>query len=153
MWVRDRLDGLWSDEDGMFYDRLVSLELVAQTGNHAYHVDVAAATRAGVLVGMASSDLEAMGAVARSTIELAFGLMLAVMRRIPQTDQAMRRGEWPSFAGRTLAGKKLGIVGYCFGGTVAWWGATRSRSCTASAGARTPSAHWWTARVSRTDPR
>ncbi len=25
-----------------------------------------------------------------------------------------------------LAGKKLGIVGYCFGGTVAWWGATRS---------------------------
>ena len=31
-----------------------------------------------------------------------------------------------------LAGKKLGIVGYCFGGTVAWWGATRSRSFAAS---------------------
>jgi len=97
--------------DAAFFERLPSLELIAQTGNHAYHVDVAAATRAGVLIGMASSDLEAMGAVARSTIELAFGLMLAVMRRIPQTDQAMRRGEWPSFAGRTLAGKKLGIVG------------------------------------------
>jgi phosphoglycerate dehydrogenase-like enzyme len=97
--------------DAAFFERLPSLELIAQTGNHAYHVDVAAATRAGVLVGMASSDLEAMGAVARSTIELTFGLMLAVMRRIPQTDQAMRRGEWPSFAGRTLAGKKLGIVG------------------------------------------
>src|ERR1019366_1383249 len=27
-----------------------------------------------------------------------------------------------------LKGKKLGIVGYCFGGTVAWWGATRSTS-------------------------
>ena len=25
-----------------------------------------------------------------------------------------------------LGGKKLGIVGYCFGGTVAWWGATRT---------------------------
>jgi carboxymethylenebutenolidase len=25
-----------------------------------------------------------------------------------------------------LAGKTLGIVGYCFGGTVAWWGATRT---------------------------
>jgi phosphoglycerate dehydrogenase-like enzyme len=97
--------------DAAFFERLPSLELIAQTGNHAYHVDVAAATRAGVLIGMASSDLEAMGAVARSTIELTFGLMLAVMRRIPQTDQAMRRGEWPSFAGRTLAGKKLGIVG------------------------------------------
>ncbi|HEX6154649.1 MAG TPA: NAD(P)-dependent oxidoreductase, partial [Burkholderiales bacterium] len=46
-----------------------------------------------------------------STIELTFGLMIAVLRRIPQTDQAMRRGEWPSFAGRTLAGKKLGILG------------------------------------------
>ena len=31
-----------------------------------------------------------------------------------------------------LAGKKLGIVGYCFGGTVSWWGATRSRSFAAA---------------------
>src|SRR5262249_7277666 len=97
--------------DAAFFERLPSLELVAQTGNHAYHVDVAAATRAGVLIGMATSDLEAMGMLAHSTIELTFGLMLAVMPRIPQTDQAMHRGEWPSFAGRTLSGKKLGIVG------------------------------------------
>jgi carboxymethylenebutenolidase len=31
-----------------------------------------------------------------------------------------------------LTGKKLGIVGYCFGGTVAWWGATRSSKFAAS---------------------
>ena len=31
-----------------------------------------------------------------------------------------------------LAGKKLGIVGYCFGGTVAWWGATRTTRFAAS---------------------
>ena len=31
-----------------------------------------------------------------------------------------------------LAGKKLAIVGYCFGGTVAWWGATRTRKFLAS---------------------
>lgn len=31
-----------------------------------------------------------------------------------------------------LAGKKLGIVGYCFGGTVAWWGATRTTSFAAA---------------------
>lgn len=97
--------------DAAFFERLPSLELIAQTGNHHYHVDVDAATRAGVLIGMATSDLEAMGMLAHSTIELTFGLMLAVMRRIPQTDQAMHRGEWPSFAGRTLSGKKLGIVG------------------------------------------
>src|SRR5204863_3535347 len=97
--------------DAAFFEALPGLELIAQTGNHAYHVDMAAATKAGVLVGMASSDMESMGITARSTIELTFGLMMAVLRRIPQTDQAMRRGEWPSFAGRTLAGKKLGILG------------------------------------------
>jgi phosphoglycerate dehydrogenase-like enzyme len=97
--------------DAAFFEALPELELIAQTGNHAYHVDMTAATKAGVLVGMASSDVEAMGYIARSTIELTFGLMIAVLRRIPQTDQAMRRGEWPSFAGRTLAGKKLGILG------------------------------------------
>ncbi len=31
-----------------------------------------------------------------------------------------------------LSGKKLGIVGYCFGGTVAWWGATRTTKFAAS---------------------
>ena len=31
-----------------------------------------------------------------------------------------------------LAGKKLGIVGYCFGGTVSWWGSTRIKSLAAA---------------------
>jgi len=31
-----------------------------------------------------------------------------------------------------LGGKKLGIVGYCFGGTVAWWGATRTTKFSAA---------------------
>jgi carboxymethylenebutenolidase len=35
-------------------------------------------------------------------------------------------------AASQLGGKKLGIVGYCFGGTVAWWGATRSKSFAAA---------------------
>lgn len=35
-------------------------------------------------------------------------------------------------AAEHLAGKKLGIVGYCFGGTVAWWGATRTTKFAAS---------------------
>jgi phosphoglycerate dehydrogenase-like enzyme len=133
--------------DAAFFERLPRLELIAQTGNHAYHVDVAAATRAGVLVGMASSDVQAMGGVARSTIELTFGLMLAVMRRIPQTDQAMRRGEWPSFAGRTLSGKKLGILGLgrigrevallaqAFGMQVLAWGPTLTAERAAKSGA------------------
>ena len=112
--------------DAAFFEALPGLELIAQTGNHAYHIDMAAATKAGVLVGMASSDIETMSFIARSTIELTFGLMLAVLRRIPQTDQAMRRGEWPSFAGRTLAGKKLGILG--LGGSAGRSPSSRKRS-------------------------
>jgi carboxymethylenebutenolidase len=37
-------------------------------------------------------------------------------------------------AAKHLGGKKLGIVGYCFGGTVAFWGATRSHSFAAASG-------------------
>ena len=48
-----------------------------------------------------------------------------------------------------LAGKSLGIIGYCWGGTVAWWGATRSARFKAAigwygggiAGTRTETAH------------
>jgi phosphoglycerate dehydrogenase-like enzyme len=82
---------------------LTDLELISQTGSHAYHVDIAAATKAGILVAMAPGS--------NSAAELTFGLMLAVMRRIPQSDQAMRRGEWPLVLGYALRGKTLGILG------------------------------------------
>jgi phosphoglycerate dehydrogenase-like enzyme len=82
---------------------LPDLELISQTGNHAYHVDMNAATRQGIVVSLAPGG--------NSTTELAFGLMLAVMRRIPQSDRAMRRGEWPLVLGYVLKGKTLGILG------------------------------------------
>jgi carboxymethylenebutenolidase len=37
-------------------------------------------------------------------------------------------------AAAALGTAKRGIVGYCWGGTVAWWGATRSRSFLAAVG-------------------
>jgi phosphoglycerate dehydrogenase-like enzyme len=82
---------------------LTDLEIISQTGNHAYHVDIAAATKAGIVVAMAPGS--------NSTAELTFGLMLAVMRRIPQSDQALRRGDWPLVLGYVLRGKTLGILG------------------------------------------
>ena len=82
---------------------LPDLEFISQTGNHVYHVDMEAATAAGILVAMAPGG--------NSTTELAFGLMLAVMRRIPQSDRAMRCGEWPLVLGYVLKGKTLGILG------------------------------------------
>lgn len=82
---------------------LSDLEFISQTGNHVYHVDMEAATRQGIVVSLAPGG--------NSTTELAVGLMLAVMRRIPQSDAAMRRGEWPLVLGYTLKGKTLGILG------------------------------------------
>jgi carboxymethylenebutenolidase len=35
-------------------------------------------------------------------------------------------------AAAQLGGKQLAVVGYCFGGTVAWWGATRTSKFAAS---------------------
>jgi phosphoglycerate dehydrogenase-like enzyme len=82
---------------------LPDLEFISQTGNHAYHIDIAAATRAGIIIALAPGG--------NSTTELTFGLMIGVMRRIPQSDQAMRRGQWPLILGYVLKGKTLGILG------------------------------------------
>jgi phosphoglycerate dehydrogenase-like enzyme len=82
---------------------LPKLEYISQTGNHVYHVDMDAATRQGVVVSLAPGG--------NSTTELAFGLMFAIMRRIPQSDRTMRRGEWPMVLGYVLKGKTLGILG------------------------------------------
>lgn len=84
-------------------NQLSDLEYISQTGNHVYHVDMEAATRRGIVVSLAPGG--------NSTTELAFGLMLAVMRRIPQSDRAMRRSEWPLVLGYVLKGKTLGILG------------------------------------------
>jgi phosphoglycerate dehydrogenase-like enzyme len=82
---------------------LPDVEYISQTGNHVYHVDMDAATKQGIVISLAPGG--------NSTTELAFGLMLAIMRRIPQSDCAMRRGEWPLVLGYVLKGKTLGILG------------------------------------------
>src|SRR6185503_7840816 len=117
---------------------LPDLEYISQTGNHAYHVDMEAATRRGVVVSLAPGG--------NSTTELTFGLMLAVMRRIPQSDAAMRRGEWPLVWGYVLKGKTLGILGLgkigtevaavarAFGMNVIAWGPTLTKERAARSG-------------------
>ena len=107
---------------------LAGLQYISQTGNHVYHVDMDSATRLGILVSLAPGG--------NSTTELAFGLMLAVMRRIPQSDRAMRRDEWPLVLGYVLKAKTLGIlglgkigtevaaIGRAFGMNIIAWGPT-----------------------------
>lgn len=37
-------------------------------------------------------------------------------------------------AAAAFSGKPVGVIGYCWGGTIAWWGATRSRDFKAAVG-------------------
>ena len=86
-------------------EQLPSLRIIAQTGNHVYHVDLAAAEERRVIVAKAT------GGGCASAAELAIGLMIAVMRQIPAVDREVRRGGWPTPMTRSLRGKTLGIVG------------------------------------------
>jgi phosphoglycerate dehydrogenase-like enzyme len=86
-------------------ERLPDVRIIAQTGNHAPHIDMAAARDLGIVVARAS------GGFSIGAAELTIGLAIAVMRRIPEMDAAMRRSEWPRPLTPILHGKTLGLVG------------------------------------------
>jgi len=85
--------------------QLPDLRIITQTGNHAYHIDLAAAEELGIIVAKAA------GGFCRSAGELAIGLMIAVMRQIPFADREIKSGRWPTPMTHVLRGKTLGIVG------------------------------------------
>jgi len=87
------------------FEQLPDLRILAQTGNHAYHIDLAAAQERGIVVAKAS------GGFSSGAAELAIGLSIALMRHIPAADAAVRSGAWPTPLGRELNGKTMGIVG------------------------------------------
>jgi phosphoglycerate dehydrogenase-like enzyme len=83
---------------------LPDLEMIAQTGGTAPHLDLDAATSRGIVVCTSPGS-------GQSTVELTFALMLAVMRCIPQEHDALRAGRWQTTIGVGLQGKTLGIIG------------------------------------------
>jgi D-3-phosphoglycerate dehydrogenase len=83
--------------------------LVVSSGGAGYDTfDVDACTEAGVLV------VNQSGGNAEAVAEHALGMILTLMKRIPEADRALRRG-WNGprldFRGRDLLGKTVGIVG------------------------------------------
>lgn len=121
-------------------EQLSDVRVLVQTGNHANHVDFAAARDCGIVVARASAGYS-IGAA-----ELTFGLAMAVMRQIPASDAALRRGEWPVPSTPVLHGKTLGVVGLgrigrhvarlgkAFGMRVAGWSRTLTDEASAGAG-------------------
>jgi len=86
-------------------DAAPQLRWVARAGAGLDNIDTAAASERGIGV------LNVPGANAVAVAELVFGLLLALFRRIPEADAAMRRGEWQKVQGRELRGKTLAIIG------------------------------------------
>jgi D-3-phosphoglycerate dehydrogenase len=88
-------------------ERLPRLKLISQSSVYP-HIDVDACTNRGVLL---CSDLHP-GEPSYATAELAWGLIIGALRRIPQEVAALKSGRWQSSIGTALRGSTLGILGY-----------------------------------------
>lgn len=95
--------------DAALLRRSPNLLAVSANGSGCDTIDIAACTEAGVMV------LNQAGGNADSVAEMALGLMLAVLRRIAETDRLLRacaRGfSREDLMGRELHGRTLGLVG------------------------------------------
>ncbi|GIK55061.1 MAG: D-glycerate dehydrogenase [Chloroflexi bacterium] len=92
-------------------DAAPRLKLIANVAVGYDNIDIPAATQRGILVTNTPDVLT------ETTADLAFALILAVARRIPEADAYMRAGQYTRFAlfpdmiGTDVHGKTLGIVG------------------------------------------
>jgi phosphoglycerate dehydrogenase-like enzyme len=94
--------------DSRFFEACPNLELVLQTGGHAYHIDQSAASRQGIVVVLGRQ-------VSKPTVvvpELVFALLLGLVRQIYPLATEMKNGGWPELMGGSLAGRTMGILGY-----------------------------------------
>ena len=84
--------------------RLPKLKLLITAGMRNASIDMKAAAERGVLVCGTSG-------LPYPTAELAWGLILSLVRRIPAEDRATREGRWQTSLGLGLNGKTLGVLG------------------------------------------
>jgi phosphoglycerate dehydrogenase-like enzyme len=88
-------------------EALPNLRLLVSTGGRNPSIDTEACARRNVTV--CSSPGAPSGQ--SSTSEVAWALILALVKRIPDADRAMRTGEWQTVVTDPLAGRTLGLVG------------------------------------------
>jgi len=81
------------------------LKVIARYGVGVDNVDLNAAREKGIVV------TNTPGANSVSVAELALGLMLALARQIPEAVEAVHQGKWPRYAGISLEGKTIGLLG------------------------------------------
>lgn len=84
------------------------LKAIGRAGVGLDNVDLKTARELGIEV------INSPEASTISVAEHAIGLMISLMRKIPQASQSLRNGNWDrkSFMGNELFGKKLGLLGF-----------------------------------------
>jgi phosphoglycerate dehydrogenase-like enzyme len=93
-------------------EQLPNLKVVITTGMRNAALDVDYLHERGVTVcgtGIPGYGQQAGGV--QSTVEIAWGLIMAIVKRIPWEDRALRDGAWQTGFPRNLAGLTLGLVG------------------------------------------
>lgn len=85
-----------------------NLKVMGRVGSGVDNIDLEAAKEKKIVV------VNAPDANSQAVAELVLGLMLSLLRKIPSADFSMKKGLWlkKELAGRELAGKTVGIVGY-----------------------------------------
>jgi hydroxypyruvate reductase len=95
--------------DAATMDALPKVKVIAHCGVGYDGVDVAAATARGIKVSNTPDVLS------DDVADLAIGLMLATLRRIPQADRYVREGRWekegPMAFAQRMWGRRVGILG------------------------------------------
>jgi phosphoglycerate dehydrogenase-like enzyme len=86
--------------------RLPRLKLIVVTGAHNRTLDLAPAKERGIAVSHTLG-----GDSQHATPEIAWGLILSLMRHIPDEHRHMREGGWQETIGTALYGKTLSILG------------------------------------------
>ncbi len=95
--------------DGAMMARLPKLEVIASFGVGYDHIDANAAHKHGIIVTNTPDVLT------DEVADLALGLLISTVRRMPQSEAYLRRGDWvskgPFPLSDTIRGKTMGIVG------------------------------------------
>jgi len=94
-------------------ERAERLRVIATPTTGLDHIDMTCAKERNIAVLSLRDDIEFLGSIT-ATAELAWGLLLATVRRLPWAFDAAKGGHWAreEYRGHQLSGKTLGILGY-----------------------------------------
>ncbi len=95
-----------------FFQKNSKIKAIISPTTGLDHIDMGAARINGVKVYHLRGETSFLKDIS-GTSELAIGLMLSVMRKIPQSFDSVKDGQWSasSFRGNEVSGKILGVIG------------------------------------------